>query len=291
MLPSRRNRSSPAPPDEGEVQQLHRDLTGKATVAALGQPHAAHATLPYRRDERVGAERLARQRLSRRSEWHVLEKVLPTELLVRFEQSADLGSRRRFVGGERVEPCSPLGAFQIERAVEVLAQREPAIVARRGHRRTPSLVDRKRWNEHDSTEREGFNAGRLRQTRFADDAVQVDSSLLPIALYGTLGYAAHRCNLAEREAAKELQIDDLRESGVHARQVVERVAQARQHLGIGDLFRDVGVERRDLELTAAFLGAAVARVVDDEAAHHPRRVGHEPRAVGKPAPSRPEMSR
>ena len=41
------------------------------------------------------------------------------------------------------------------------------------------------------------------------------------------------------------------------------------------------VEGRDLELTAAFLGAALAGVVDDQGAHHLGGVGHEAAFVGE----------
>ena len=63
-------------------------------------------------------------------------------------------------------------------------------------------------------------------------------------------------------------------------QLVERVADARQLVGVGGDV-DVGAERGDLELAAALLRLAAARVVDDDAAHHAGRIAHEPVAVGK----------
>ena len=42
---------------------------------------------------------------------------------------------------------------------------------------------------------------------------------------------------------------------------------------------DAGLERGDLEEAAALLGPPPARVIDDERAHHPRRVAHEPRPI------------
>jgi hypothetical protein len=44
---------------------------------------------------------------------------------------------------------------------------------------------------------------------------------------------------------------------------------------------DVRLERRDLEGAAALLGVPASGVVDDEPAHHPGGVTHEPRLVGE----------
>ena len=64
-------------------------------------------------------------------------------------------------------------------------------------------------------------------------------------------------------------------------QLVEGVADVLQLVRAGDALGDRRVERRDLELPAALVRAAAAHVVDDQAAHRPRRVGHEARAIGK----------
>ena len=53
----------------------------------------------------------------------------------------------------------------------------------------------------------------------------------------------------------------------------------------------LGPSGRDLEAAAAFLGLAAARVVDDEAAHDLRGIGHEAPAVRKDRRLAPEMSR
>ena len=49
-------------PQQREVQQLDRRAPFEAAVAALGQPHAAHAALTDSRDQAVGAEGLPLQR-------------------------------------------------------------------------------------------------------------------------------------------------------------------------------------------------------------------------------------
>ena len=41
----------------------------------------------------------------------------------------------------------------------------------------------------------------------------------------------------------------------------------------------VGVERRDMEQPASLLRSPATHVVDDQAAHDPRRIAHEPRVI------------
>jgi hypothetical protein len=45
--------------DEGDVEELDRSATFEASVAALGEPHAAHTPFPDRRDQAVRTEGLA----------------------------------------------------------------------------------------------------------------------------------------------------------------------------------------------------------------------------------------
>src|SRR3954466_1041579 len=49
---------------------------------------------------------------------------------------------------------------------------------------------------------DGSEAGRHR-------VVQIEPRLLPVALHGPLGHAAHRRDLGKRESAEELQVDAL----------------------------------------------------------------------------------
>ena len=55
--------------------------------------------------------------------------------------------------------------------------------------------------------------------------MQQQTCLLPVALHGTLGNAAHGRDLGEREAAEELEVDELGERGIGVRELVQRVAQ------------------------------------------------------------------
>src|SRR6185436_1073714 len=99
--------------------------------------------------------------------------------------------------------------------------------------------------------------------------------------------AAHRGNLGEREPAEELQVDDLGQLRFHAGQLVERVADLDQRERFRDAVGVVADERGQLEQAAALLRAATPDVVDDQPAHHPRRVSHEPRVVGEHRPVPP----
>src|SRR5690242_17682070 len=115
----------------------------------------------------------------------------------------------------------------------------------------------------------------------AQALVQIDSRLFPVALHGALRHPPHRRDLREGKAAEELEVHHLRQLGLELGELVERVAHERKIYRVRRLIADIGVERRHLELATAFLRMAAARVVDDEAAHRPRRVGHEAAAVGK----------
>ena len=91
-----------------------------------------------------------------------------------------------------------------------------------------------------------------------------------------------RGDLAEREAAEELEVDD-------ARQPRRRRPRSSSSASLSRLrssasrhgFGHVGRDRRDLELAAALLRLPAARVVDDQPAHHARGVAHEALAIGK----------
>ena len=60
-----------------------------------------------------------------------------------------------------------------------------------------------------------------------------------------------------------------------------RAADTKQLFVVGHFRLGLGRERDDLEPAAAFEGMPAARVIDDEAAHHLRGIGHEASAVRK----------
>src|SRR5690606_16999926 len=92
-----------------------------------------------------------------------------------------------------------------------------------------------------------------RRRHAAHRMVQIEAALLPAALNRPFRYAAHRGDLGEREAAEELQVDDLGEAGLDLRQLVERIADAQQLLGVADAVAVVGQQRGDLEQAAPLL--------------------------------------
>src|SRR5262249_41321197 len=88
--------------------------------------------------------------------------------------------------------------------------------------------------------------------------VQIDPGLLPVALDGALRDALHAGDLREGEAAEELQVDDGREPRVDGGELVEGVTDASELGTVWHRARDVGRDRRELDLAAAlrFLPAA-----------------------------------
>src|SRR5262249_61163529 len=105
--------------------------------------------------------------------------------------------------------------------------------------------------------------------------------LLPVALDGALRDALHAGDLREGEAAEELQVDDGREPRVDGGELVEGVTDASELGTVWHRACDVGRDRRELELAAALLRLPAAHVVDDQTAHHSRRVRHEAVAIRK----------
>src|SRR6185437_1108043 len=94
-----------------------------------------------------------------------------------------------------------------------------------------------------------------------------DARLAPVALNGALRDSPHARDLREREAAEEMQIDELRQGRVEGGQLVERQSQRVElgRNGARSLFR--AVEREELELASPFRGRLAAGVIDDETAH------------------------
>ena len=110
--------------------------------------------------------------------------------------------------------------------------------------------------------------------------MKIDARLFPLALHGALGNAFHPGNLGKGEAAEKAQVDELGESGVAFGELIERFADTREFLVVGNVIC-IRTERGDLKLATAFLRPAIPRVVDDQAAHDARRIAHESRLVGE----------
>jgi hypothetical protein len=105
-----------------------------------------------------------------------------------------------------------------------------------------------------------------------------------LALHGSVGNASEPGDLHEREAAEEVQVDEVGERRLERRELVER---ARQRLECVRWVNERRVRRfvssyveRDHEDPATTLrGAPLARPVDDNSAHGARGVSHETGAI------------
>jgi hypothetical protein len=110
--------------------------------------------------------------------------------------------------------------------------------------------------------------------------MQVDAGTLPTAFDGAFGDAAHGGDFGGGETAEEFQVDDFSQSRIVGREFVEGVADAREDLGGLDAL-GVKIKRRVLDPAASLLRQAASQVVDDEAAHHSRGIGHEAGLIGE----------
>ena len=240
--------------DQGNVEQLDRDLGLVAAVAAVGEPDAAHAAVAERLFERVGAKGLAGERRAFRRGRTLLEIAGRVERVGLAEQDFELRRERRVARTQAGEPLRPLrlgGAPARGRAAD-------------------SAAASGRWP--------GARASRSVDV-VAERAPQVEARLQPVALDRALGHAAKRRDLGHREAAEVLEVDEFGERCIHLREGFECFADLRRIGGSRRLVGDVGVERGQVERAAALLRMPVARIVDDQAAHSACRVRHEPRTV------------
>ena len=117
--------------------------------------------------------------------------------------------------------------------------------------------------------------------RRAKGAVKIDARLLPLSLYRALGNAPHRRDFCEGETAEESQVDNFRQRWIDRGQVVQGLADGGEFPIVGESLHGLGSQPRNLELASMLHGAPPAGMVDDQSAHHPRRIPHEPRPVGK----------
>src|SRR6266542_4230839 len=272
MLASRLKRSAPLWPISARFNSLIAATPSNRSSLAPRPPDAAHSALADRRFERVRAERAPRERrVGHRPRRRTLEEAFRRRGGIRVEQHAKVRSERRIGRAHPLEPAGAFGDRQLERVVEVGTQLPPAGAIDRGH---ATLVAAYIVNG-------GRNTTSIERGRIAHRAVQQHARFFPVALNRALGDVAERRDLAERESAEELEIDQLREIRIDLCEIVERFADRldvrRRHRG----FADLRVERRDLEATAALLRVAITRIVDDETAHRARGVREKPRLVGK----------
>src|SRR5215210_106522 len=113
---------------------------------------------------------------------------------------------------------------------------------------------------------------------------KIDPRFVPMPLHRALADPAEVCDLGEGEAAEKLEIDDLRDLRLHGGELVERLAEPFDLIGIarrGRVAHVLAVDRGHLEAAAALSGLTATEAVDDQAAHDPCRIGEEPGAIGE----------
>src|SRR5215218_6740165 len=107
---------------------------------------------------------------------------------------------------------------------------------------------------------------------------KIDPSLVPVPLHRALARPPETRDLGEGEAAEELEVDDMRDPRLHGGELVERLAEPLDLLGVvrERVAHILAVDRGELEVAAALPGLTAAEAVDDQTAHDPRRIGEEP---------------
>ena len=143
-VPSRRKRSSPARPQERDVQQLDRGTPFEAAVTALRQPDAAHPALADEGDQPVGADDLALQRRQFRGRLKsgncVHQKPGLQQAVVLGEQALEVGAEGRVACADGRKPGDTVGTGHLEGFVEVRTEHAPAIGAEWRHGTSPEIL-------------------------------------------------------------------------------------------------------------------------------------------------------
>ena len=153
-VPSRAKRSCPPRSSSARLTQLDRHRALEASVAAVGEPHRAHAAHAERAFQRVGADRLAGELHGRVVERRQLEEVRRREPVVLGEQAVE---ERRPAPVRRRRSAATKAArgfrLQVERLVEQRAERLPEDGVQLGHGRTGHRVDHRNADGSDSGDR------------------------------------------------------------------------------------------------------------------------------------------
>nr|WP_326538432.1 hypothetical protein [Pseudorhodoferax sp.] len=114
-------------PHDARVQQLDGRAALKVAVAALGQPHRAHAAFAQRFNQCVGANAAAGQALHGHGGITLQHLVQPTRACVRGQQGAQFGRQPCVARGQRVDPAGALFGGQVQHLVEPGAQALPVV--------------------------------------------------------------------------------------------------------------------------------------------------------------------
>src|SRR5262249_2941724 len=122
----------------------------ETTIAALGQPDGAHASLTDQRQEAVCANRLSGERLcqgrTHGRQHRLLEEARLVDQIVLDEELLEIGGERGIARENGLEPCPAAAGGNFERLVQVRAERAPAISGER-HEASRQPSPRRRWRD------------------------------------------------------------------------------------------------------------------------------------------------
>src|SRR5580765_523372 len=119
-----------------------------------------------------------------------------------------------------------------------------------------------------------------RQIR-ANVAMEIDARLFPLSLYCTFRQVLQGGNFRERKAAEKLHVHQFGKLRLDFRQFIQGVADRREFLGVDGILVKIRLERSDFEFAAALDCISAPGMINDQSAHHPRGITHEPRPVRK----------
>ena len=108
-----------------------------------------------------------------------------------------------------------------------------------------------------------------------------NARLFPTSLHRTFREVSLCGDFGESQPTEELQVDKFSKFRLHLRQLIQRIADGREFFRVDEILACVGFELSNFELTAALDRVAASGVIDDQSAHHTRRISTEARSVGK----------
>src|SRR5688572_12174205 len=139
--------------DERDVEQLHRGAALEPAVASFGEPHVAAAALADGGEQPVRAKDLPRERRHERQpriDDDALEESRVVDRLVAREDGSEIVSEGGVARRDRRQPRTLLGGLDLQRLVEIRAERAPPFRADGRHWRTPVPDCRCRWRDADT---------------------------------------------------------------------------------------------------------------------------------------------
>src|SRR5215472_6831449 len=111
--------------------------------------------------------------------------------------------------------------------------------------------------------------------------MKINARLFPTSLHRTCREVSQGGDFGESQPTEELQVNKCSKFRLHLRQLIQCIADAREFFRVDEILDCVSFKGSNLELTAALDRVAASGVIDDQSAHHTRRIPHEARSVGE----------